>query len=392
MIEKKDLDNILFKAEQGLVISRKEAYQLGSITDSVLKEMQNVSSKIRRRSFGTEMSYTQNVFIPLTNICKDYCSYCTFRKDPHHPEANIMSPEEVLSIVKKGKDLGCTEVLFSLGDKSDYFPEVREWLNRRGYRNMPEYLEDMCKMVIEETGLLPHTNVGVLDRYHLARMRRYNPSMGMMLETVSERLYAKGEVHGNAPDKKPSRRIRYIEEAGKLKIPFTTGILIGIGETWEERIDSLFKIKELHEKYGHISEVIIQNFKAKPDTPMANYPEPTFEDLIHTVCVANFIFQGSIHLQVPPNLNSAHLQELLKSGIDDWGGISPLTIDYINPESPWPHREQLLEITRKAGYVPKQRLPIYPDYIKPDFIDEKLFPYVLKLTDSQGYRADVIPL
>ena len=388
MLQLAEFKTLLEKAESGTPLSKQEAYQLMEAPDSFLNELQHVSRIIRYRAFGLNMSYTKNVFIPLTNICRDYCSYCTFRKHPTDPDAMIMTPEEVLSTAKKGKELGCTEVLFSLGDKADYFPEVRAWLNKRNYRNMVEYLEDMCELVIRETGLLPHTNAGVLSRYHLKKLKRVNASMGLMLENVSNRLYEKGGVHEQAPDKKPARRLRHIEEAGKLQIPFTTGILIGIGETREEIVDSLFAIKELHDSYGHIQEVIIQNFRAKTNTPMASAKEPTIEDMIRTVCMANFIFQGKIHLQAPPNLNADHLQEMIDSGVDDWGGISPLTVDYINPEMPWPHRDQLLQLARDNGLVPKQRLPIYPEYIQDQYVHEELRPSILKLSDEKGYRCE----
>lgn len=370
--------NILQKAQEEGPITVAEANFLGTIpcTEDHLSLMKEASMKIRQRAFGREMTFSQNIFIPLTNICRDYCSYCTFRKDPDNPGAKIMTPKEVLEVVVAGKNLGCKEVLISLGDKADHFPRIRNWLNERGYRNMLEYTEVICDLILQKTGLLPHVNAGVVSNYYLNRLKRVTASQGLMLENSSQRLLEKGEVHEKAPDKDPKYRLAMIEQAGKLKIPFTTGILIGIGETWEERVHSLFAIWELHKKYGHIQEVIIQNFQPKQGTTMANVSPPSLEEIIKTICVANLIFQGQIHLQAPPNLNASYLNELIQAGIDDWGGISPVTTDFINPEAPWPNREALLTITKEAGLIPKERLPIYQEFNKEPFIHHEMKRYL----------------
>ncbi|PSL48503.1 FO synthase subunit 1 [Salsuginibacillus halophilus] len=335
-----------------------------------IESLKKRASNIRTHCHENTVTYCQNVFIPLTNICKDRCTYCTFQRRPEDPGAEIMTPGQVLDRVKQAKALGCTEVLVSLGDKSDYFPEVRSWLNERGYRNMIEYTTAICKMIIEETGLLPHTNAGVLTKHQLAGLKPYNASMGMMLENVSPRLTEPGEVHEHAPDKKPHRRIRMIEEAGRLQIPFTTGLLVGIGETWEERIDTLLAIRDLHNTYGHIQEVIIQNFQPKEGMSSLEDGVVSEEDMLRLAAVAQVMFQGKIHVQVPPNLNRRYLKELLASGITDWGGVSPLTIDYINPEAPWPARDRLIETTESLGLKAEERLAIYDHYIhKPGFLE-----------------------
>jgi len=377
-------ESILASVEAGRPITREEACEIGRISDQFLPDLQRAAAQIRDRAFGKTITFSQNVFVPLTNICRDYCKYCTFRKDPGDPQARIMTPEEVLEVVRRGKELGCREVLISLGDKADAFPEVREWLVNRGFRNMFEYLHHICDIVVRKTGLLPHTNAGVLNRHQLERLKPVNASMGIMLENVSDRLCGPGQVHERAPDKKPSRRLRMMKEAGELRIPFTTGILIGIGETWQERVDSLFAIKELHDRYGHIQEIIIQNFRAKPGTPMADSAEPGIRDLILTVCAARLIFRDSLHIQAPPNLNAARLRELIRSGIDDWGGISPLTIDYINPESPWPHREKLKQATELEGCSLRQRLPVYPEFITEEFVDTEILSLIGNYPETGG--------
>ncbi len=273
-----------------------------------------------------------------------------------------MTPDEVLQVARRGEELGCTEALFSLGDKPELlFPEMRDTLRRLGYSSTLQYLEAMCELVLRETSLLPHPNPGLLSSEWLKRLARVSPSLGLMLETTSVRLMAQG-AHDNAPDKLPAKRLRTIEEAGKLDIPFTTGLLIGIGETPEERVDTMITIRDLHRRYGHIQEVIVQNFRTKPAIPMSGWPEPSREDMLRTVAVARLLMPD-MNIQAPPNLSAPYYDELLGAGINDWGGVSPLTPDFINPEAPWPHLEQLRRRTEAHGQTLRQRLPVYPEFV-----------------------------
>jgi len=309
------------------------------------------------------ITYSRKVFLPLTNLCRDYCGYCTFRRDPGEPGAHTMTPEEVLAVAKEGEKLACTEALFSLGDKPEMlFPEMRDTLRHLGYRSTLHYLEAMCELVLRETRLLPHANPGLMSYHWVERLRETNPSLGLMLESTSEALLQKGAAHDNAPDKLPSLRLKTIADAGQLGVPFTTGILIGIGETLRDRVDSLLAIKRLHDEYGHIQEVIIQNFRAKPRIPMAHWPEPDQNDMLRTLAVARLLLRD-MNIQAPPNLTEPTYEQLLQGGINDWGGVSPLTPDYINPEAPWPHLADLEGRTRAAGQRLQQRLPVYPEFV-----------------------------
>src|ERR1022692_3255263 len=323
------------------------------------------------------VTYSRKVFLPLTNLCRDYCGYCTFRRDPGEPGAHTMTPEEVLAVVRAGEKLGCTEALFSLGDKPELlFPEMRDTLRHLGYKSTLHYLEAMCELVLRETTLLPHPNPGLLSPEWITRLAAVSPSMGLMLETTNASLLEAGTAHHNAPDKVPTKRLRTIEDAGKQRVPFTTGLLIGIGETLEDRVDTLLAIRDLHERYGHIQEVIVQNFRAKPTIPMADAPEPSQAEMLRTVAVARLLMPN-VNIQAPPNLNAPYYEELLEAGINDWGGISPLTPDYINPEKPWPHLEQLRLRTESKGFQLRQRLPVYPEFLsavvsRPGLLTEKL--------------------
>ena len=308
------------------------------------------------------ITYSRKVFIPLTNLCRDYCGYCTFRRDPSQPGAHTMTPDEVLAVARAGEKLGCTEALFSLGDKPELiFPEMRDTLRRLGYRSTLHYLEAMCELVLRETTLLPHPNPGLMSGEWIARLAAVSPSMGLMLETTNESLLRHGAAHDNAPDKVPAKRLRTIEEAGKLGVPFTTGILIGIGESREDRVDALLAIRALQERYGHIQEVIIQNFRAKPGIPMQHSPEPGREEMMRTIAVARLLMPG-VNIQAPPNLSDPDYEELLDAGINDWGGVSPLTPDFINPERPWPHLDELAARTRAKSFELRQRLPVYEEF------------------------------
>jgi 7,8-didemethyl-8-hydroxy-5-deazariboflavin synthase CofG subunit len=347
----------------GEPISRRLALRLIRSSDADLPSLLSAARATKENFKPGIITFSRKVFLPLTNLCRDYCGYCVFRRDPSQPGAHTMTPDEVLATARAGEKLGCTEALFSLGDKPELlFPEMRETLRHLGYRSTLHYLEAMCELVLRETSLLPHPNPGLLSAEWIARLAAVSPSMGLMLETTSRTLLAPRAAHDNAPDKIPSRRLRTIEEAGRQQVPFTTGILIGIGETAEDRVDSLLAIRELHQRYGHIQEVIVQNFRVKPEIPMAQVPEPGRGEMLRTVAVARLLMPA-VNIQAPPNLNAPYYEELLDAGINDWGGVSPLTPDYINPEKPWPHLQQLRLRTEGKGLQLRQRLPVYPEFL-----------------------------
>ena len=358
-------------------ISREEAVRLIRCGDEELPELLQAAQEARDRFKPGFITYSRKVFIPLTNLCRDYCGYCTFRRDPGEPGAHTMTPDEVLEVAKAGERLGCTEALFSLGDKPELlFPEMRETLRHLGYKSTLHYLEAMCELVLRETTLLPHPNPGLLSAEWIARLAAVSPSMGLMLETANDSLLASGAAHDNAPDKVPAKRLRTIEEAGKQNVPFTTGILIGIGESPEDRVDALLAIRELHDRYGHIQEVIVQNFRVKPSILMANWPEPSQGEMLRAVAVARLLLP-EVNIQAPPNLSAPYYQDLIDAGINDWGGISPLTPDFINPERPWPHLEQLRLRTQSKRFELRQRLPVYPEFIpevaaRPGLLSDRL--------------------
>jgi 7,8-didemethyl-8-hydroxy-5-deazariboflavin synthase CofG subunit len=363
--------------QPGSPISRDFALRLIRCTDDDLPALLAAARAARENFKPGVITYSRKVFLPLTNLCRDYCGYCIFRRDPSDPGAHTMTPEEVLEVARAGEKLGCTEALFSLGDKPELlFPEMRDMLRHLGYKSTLHYLEAMCELVLRETSLLPHPNPGLLSAEWIARLAAVSPSMGLMLETTSRALLAPGAAHDNAPDKVPAKRLRTIEEAGKQQVPFTTGLLIGIGETLEDRVDTLLAIRNLHERYGHIQEVIVQNFRAKPTIPMAHVPEPGHGEMLRAVAVARLLMPN-VNIQAPPNLNAPYYEELLDAGINDWGGVSPLTPDYINPEKPWPHLEQLRLRTESKGLQLRQRLPVYPEFVpalmsRPGLLSEKL--------------------
>lgn len=358
-------------------ISRPEAVQLIRCGDEELPVLLQAAREARDAFKPGAITYSKKVFIPLTNLCRDYCGYCTFRKDPGDAGAHTMTPDEVLGVARAGEKLGCTEALFSLGDKPELlFPEMREMLRQLGYKSTLHYLEAMCEMVLRETTLLPHPNPGLLSAEWISRLAAVSPSMGLMLETTNTALLARGAAHDNAPDKVPAKRLRTIEEAGKQNVPFTTGLLIGIGESPEDRVDTLLAIRGLHERYGHIQEVIVQNFRVKPEIPMARWPEPSRGEMLRAVAVARLLLPD-VNIQAPPNLSAPYYEELVDAGINDWGGISPLTPDFINPEKPWPHLEQLRARTEGKGFALRQRLPVYPEFVaavvkKPGLLSERV--------------------
>jgi FO synthase len=389
------MTTVLNELVAGKMLDRSDALALASARGDALDNLLRAATQLRDRAKGRVITFSPKIFIPLTNLCRDFCGYCTFRKAPDEPGAKTMTLDEVLRVVRRGKLLGCTEVLFSLGDKPEaIYPEMKSFLREHGHERTLDYLYEACRTVLEETEMLPHSNPGVMGKRDLERLRDVNVSMGLMLESVSDRLMLAGNAHDNAPDKKPSIRLRMIEQAGRLRIPFTTGILIGIGETWEERIDSLFAIRDLHRRYGHIQEVIIQNFRAKPTIPMRDHAEPSHEDMLKTLAVARLIFGGDMNIQAPPNLMPENYAAYLNAGINDWGGISPLTPDFINPEAPWPALQILNNETARLGYELRARLPIYPEYIhhSGQYLAPQLLPFVEKLTDENGLVRNGEPL
>ena len=358
-------------------ISVGEAVRLIRCSDDKLPELLAAARAVKERFKPGVVTYSRKVFIPLTNLCRDYCGYCTFRRDPGEPGAHTMTPDEVLAVAREGEGMGCTEALFSLGDKPELlFPEMRATLRHLGYKSTLHYLEAMCELVLRETSLLPHPNPGLLSAEWIARLAAVSPSMGLMLETTNAALLAPGAAHDDAPDKVPAKRLRTMEEAGKQNVPFTTGLLIGIGESPEDRVDTLLAIRDLHERYGHIQEVIVQNFRVKPTIPMAHWPEPSHGDMLRAVAVARLLLPD-VNIQAPPNLSAPYYDDLMDAGINDWGGISPLTPDFINPEKPWPHLEQLRLRTEAKGFALRQRLPVYPEFIpaltsRPGLLADKL--------------------
>ncbi len=386
---------ILSDSQGGKLLSREQARALVAVEGEELAALLATAAHLRDQHKGRVVTFSPKVFVPLTNLCRDFCGYCTFRKAPDDPGAKTMTLDEVLRVVQQGKLLGCTEVLFSLGDKPEaIYPEMEQFLAERGHQRTLDYLVQACRVVLEETALLPHSNPGVMGRGDLKRLKEFNPSMGLMLESVSERLMLAGAAHDNAPDKKPTVRLRTLELAGELRIPFTTGILIGIGENWQERIDSLLAIRELHTRYGHIQEVIVQNFRTKPTIPMRAHPDATKEHMVKTIALARLILGGEMNIQAPPNLTPDGYEFYLDAGINDWGGVSPLTPDFINPEAPWPALQLLRQKSGQAGFELKARLPIYPEYIHQGdkFLAPSLRPYVERLCGSDGLAKDSGPL
>jgi FO synthase len=368
-------------------LSRDDANQLIRATGSELVALMHAASALRDRRSGSTITYSRKVFIPLTNLCRDTCAYCTFVRRPTDPKAHTMIPEEVLAVARAGKEAGCKEALFSLGDKPELvYPSYRRWLAERGYDSTISYLSDMCALVLEETDLLPHANPGVMTDDDIALLRDVNVSIGMMLESTSERLMEKGGAHRGCLDKVPALRLAAIEAAGRQRVPFTTGILVGIGETAEERVDALFAIKSLHDRYGHIQEVIIQNFRRKGDIRMRAWPEPTLLDMVRTIAVARLIFGTEIAVQAPPNLTLEAYTTYLLAGINDWGGVSPVTRDFINPERAWPKIDELRAATADAGFVLRERLAIYPEYVRQadTYLSTGLAARVRELTGEDG--------
>ncbi len=367
-----------------------EALSLAQATD--LSALINEASALRDVGFGNVVTYSRKVFVPLTQLCRDVCHYCTFAQPPRPGERAYLTMDEVVAIARQGAAAGCREALFTLGDKPESrYPQAREELAKMGYPTTIAYLVAAAKAVLDDTGLLPHANPGVATREELDALRKICPSQGMMLENVSRRLLTRGEAHFGSPDKDPVVRLRTIETAGELKIPYTSGILIGIGETRAERIESLLALRELHDVYGHLQEIIIQNFRAKPGTAMALAAEPDLDDLVWTIAVARLIFGPEMAIQAPPNLSPGMFGALIRAGINDWGGVSPVTPDHVNPEAPWPQLDVLAKKTAEEGKVLVERLTTYPSYIcePATWLAEELWPVVIRASDAEGFaRAD----
>jgi len=373
---------------EGGAVSREASLSL--MEEAPLEPLLQAAAGVRDRFKGRTVSYSRKVFIPLTHHCRDYCGYCTFRSDPRPGVPAYLTPDEVLAVAEAGRRAGCKEALFSLGDQPEkIFPEAKSFLKQLGFQRTLEYLAAMCELVLDKTGLLPHSNPGLMGPDDLRRLRETNVSVGLMLESASPRLLRTGGPHWKAPDKVPSRRIRVIECAGELSMAFTTGILIGIGETAAERIDALLAIRAANEKYGHIQEVIIQPFRAKTDIRMSQSPEPSKADLGRTIAVARLIFGGEMNLQSPPNLLADDYPDLLKAGINDWGGISPVTKDFINPEAAWPQLSSLAARSCDAGFVLRERLAIYPEFVaRPQFVNTRLQSHLRALQAEDGYARE----
>lgn len=387
----------LRRAADGKAIDADEAAALLAARAELLEELLAVAGGVRDaglREAGRPgvVTYSKKVFIPLTRLCRDRCHYCTFATVPHRLPAAFLERDEVLAIAREGAAQGCKEALFTLGDRpEERWPAARQWLDERGYDSTLDYVRACAIAVLEETGLLPHLNPGVLSWADLQRLKPVAPSMGMMLETTATRLWSEpGGPHYGSPDKEPAVRLRVLEDAGRVGVPFTTGILIGIGETRAERADAIFAMRRVAREFGHIQEVIVQNFRAKPDTAMRGMPDAELHDLAATVAVARIILGPRARLQAPPNLIDAEFDLLLRAGIDDWGGVSPVTPDHVNPERPWPQIDQLAARSRAAGFELRERLTIYPEYVRrgEGWLDPRLAAHVAALADPATGLAD----
>ncbi|HIL30829.1 MAG TPA: 7,8-didemethyl-8-hydroxy-5-deazariboflavin synthase subunit CofG [Dehalococcoidia bacterium] len=383
------LSEVIAKATAGAALTEVDALSLLDAGSDSIQKLCAAAAFMRDQSKGNIVTFSPKVFIPLTHMCRDFCGYCTFRKDPQQAGKDIyMTPEQVLDVASAGAAMGCTEALFTLGERPEQrYPEAKEWLEHRGFKTTLEYLTHVCELVLSETKMLPHANPGTMARREIAALQPFNPSMGLMLESTSEALYAVGGPHEFAPSKRPRVRLRTLELAGQLRVPFTTGILIGIGETRRDRIESLVAIADLKAQHGHVQEVIIQNFRAKPLTAMGDFPDAESEELLWTVAVARLILGPNANIQVPPNLSAKDYHIYLDAGINDWGGVSPLTIDFVNPEAPWPALTDLKNKTEAAGFELRPRLPVYPEYFlnTKDFLPDALQQKVSALADSEGY-------
>ncbi|HAJ75012.1 MAG TPA: 7,8-didemethyl-8-hydroxy-5-deazariboflavin synthase [Gammaproteobacteria bacterium] len=368
------------------ILSEDQALALADCDDTA--KLAESARVLRDAHHHKIITYSRKVFIPLTHLCRDVCHYCTFAKTPKRIHQPFMSEEEALQLCRDGAQLGCQEALLTLGEKPELrYRAAREALAEMGFETTIDYVTSIAEKILTETGLLPHINAGTMTAEEIAQLRKVSASMGIMLESGAARLCEKGMPHYGSPDKDPSLRIETMDLAGRAKVPFTTGILIGIGETRSERIESLLEIRRLHERHDHIQEVIIQNFRAKPGTKMSKAAEPDLNELLHTIAVARLIFGAQMSIQAPPNLSLGVLPQLVQAGINDWGGVSPLTPDHVNPEAPWPHLDKLTRETQAAGKFLEQRLTIYPSYLKNSdkWISADVLPAVLNMSDACGF-------
>jgi FO synthase len=382
------------RLQQGVVLSNQQALSLAAFDDTAaLVEMASI---VRDKGHGNVVTYSRKVFIPLTHLCRDVCHYCTFARTPKKAIRPFMPVEEVLELCRQGASMGCQEALFTLGEKPELrYSTARQALREMGFASTLEYVREVAGQVLAHTGLLPHINAGCMDASEIAGLRQVSASMGIMLESAAQRLCEKGMPHYGSPDKEPGRRLETIALAGAAAVPFTSGILIGIGETRRERIESLLALRHMHDQYGHLQEVIVQNFRAKPGTQMATAPEPDLNELLWTIAVARLIFGPHMNIQAPPNLSPGVLPQIVAAGINDWGGVSPLTPDHVNPEAPWPHLDRLAAETASAGKFLEQRLTVYPSYVVEGerWLDDALKTAVMRLSDGAGFarRDDWVP-
>jgi 7,8-didemethyl-8-hydroxy-5-deazariboflavin synthase CofG subunit len=365
-------------------INREDALSLVNLKTEEIPYLLIAASKVRDAGKGRTLSFSKNLFLPLTRLCRDRCGYCTFKIEPQEGQL-FVPPDEVKEMARKGAQLGCTELLFVTGDKPELAYSVyRDALREIGYKTTAEYLIAMCEAGLREN-IFPHSNLGLATRDELAALRESNPSMGLMLENISPRLLKKGQAHYRSADKVPKLRMRTMEMAGELRIAWTSGILVGIRETWEERIDSLYALKRLSDEYGHIQEIIIQNFSPKHGIIMQNYPPPSFMEMLKTVAISRLIFGENMNIQIPPNLNPATYPLFIFAGINDLGGVSPVTIDYVNPEAPWPHIKNMANLCDDVGFKLEERLPVYPEFINEEFISKAVLERIHNFVDKSGF-------
>ena len=387
-----DWQTLAEKLRQHKRLGNAEALSLAELPVEHHEELLALAGQLRDRGFRNVVTYSRKVFLPLTHLCRDVCHYCTFAKTPKRIDSPYLTVDQVLASVKEAEKLGCKEALLTLGEKPELrYRAAREALAEMGFATTLEYVSHVAKRILEETSLLPHINAGCMTDDEIAMLRPVSASMGIMLESASERLSEKGMPHYGSPDKEPAVRLETLRRAGEAKVPFTSGILIGIGETRRERIESLLALRDLHDQHGHLQEIIVQNFRAKPDTKMARAPEPDLNDLLWTIAVCRLIFGPDMSIQAPPNLSPGVLEKIVAAGINDWGGVSPLTPDFVNPEAPWPHLEELAAETAVAGKYLHERLTIYPAYVvrASTWLDQNLHERVLNKVDTEGFpRTD----
>ena len=391
--ENGDYEALIGKAIRGR-LEGEAPYALARFAYSDPGPAMRAAAEVRDRLFGPRVSYSRKVFIPLTKLCRDNCGYCTFARAPYRGERAYLTPEEVLQVARAGEEARCKEALFTLGDKPEKrYPETRRELVEMGFSSTIEYLVYVCGLVLEETGLLPHANPGVLLDEEIRALRKVSVSQGIMVEQTSDRLLGREMAHWASPDKVPARRLETLGAAGRLHVPFTTGLLVGIGETIEERVDTLLAIREQHERHGHLQECIVQNFRAKPGTRMALAPEPSEEALLATIALARLLLPDDVAIQAPPNLaepthnGTPSYSRYTEAGINDWGGVSPITPDHVNPEAPWPHLEELERATEAKGYLLLERLALHPPYAlyAEKWVAEKLCSKVWEVMDVKGF-------